>query len=105
MPTSETRILTIPVLETDRLTLRPHRLDDFQNCAALWADPIVTRFIGGKPLTEEEAWVRLLRYAGHWFLLGFGYWAIEEKASGKFLGEGGFQENHRDMRPCLKGIL
>jgi RimJ/RimL family protein N-acetyltransferase len=105
MPASETRIITIPVLETDRLTLRPHRLDDFPNCAALWADPIVTRFIGGKPLSEEESWVRLLRYVGHWFLLGFGYWAIEEKTSGKFLGEGGFQENQRDIAPSLKEML
>ena len=105
MPASETHILTIPILETDRLTLRPHRLDDFPNCSALWADPIVTKFIGGKPLTEEESWVRLLRYVGHWFLLGVGYWAIEEKASGKFLGEGGFQENWRDIAPSLKGML
>jgi RimJ/RimL family protein N-acetyltransferase len=95
----------IPILETDRLKLRPHRLDDFPNCAALWADPLVTKYIGGKPLTEEEAWVRLLRYVGHWSLMGFGYWAIEEKASGKFLGEGGFQENQRDIAPSLKGML
>ena len=105
MPAPETRTITIPILETDRLRLRPHRLDDFPNCSALWADPVVTRFIGGKSLTEEEAWVRLLRYVGHWSLMGFGYWAIEEKASGKFLAEGGFQENQRDIAPSLKGML
>jgi RimJ/RimL family protein N-acetyltransferase len=105
MPASEIRTRTIPILETDRLRLRPHRLDDFPNCSALWGDPVVTRFIGGKALTEEESWVRLLRYVGHWFLMGFGYWAIEEKASGKFLGEGGFQENQRDIAPSLKGML
>lgn len=105
MPASETRTLTIPVLETDRLTLRPHRLDDFPNCAAMWADANVTRFIGGKPLTEEESWVRLLRYVGHWFLLGFGYWVVEEKATGHFLGEVGFAENQRDIEPSLKGTL
>jgi RimJ/RimL family protein N-acetyltransferase len=97
--------VSIPILESDRLRLRPHRLDDFPNCSALWADPVVTRFIGGKPLTEEEAWVRLLRYVGHWSLMGFGYWAVEEKASGQFLGEGGFQENQRDIAPSLKGML
>ena len=97
--------MSIPILESDRLRLRPHRLDDFPNCSALWADPVVTRFIGGKPLTEEEAWVRLLRYVGHWSLMGFGYWAVEEKASGQFLGEGGFQENQRDIAPSLKGML
>jgi RimJ/RimL family protein N-acetyltransferase len=37
--------------------------------------------------------------------MGFGYWAVEEKASGQFLGEGGFQENQRDIAPSLKGML
>ena len=96
---------SVPAFETERLRLRGHRLTDFANCAALWADPTVTRFIGGKPLTEEEAWIRLLRYVGHWALLGFGYWAIEEKSSGTFLGEGGFHENQREIEPSLKGML
>jgi RimJ/RimL family protein N-acetyltransferase len=45
-----------PPLETARLELRAHRLDDFAACAAMWADPIVARYIGGKPLSEEETW-------------------------------------------------
>jgi len=102
---SNTHTVVVPILETERLRLRGHRLDDFSNCAALWGDPIVTRYIGRKPLTEEEAWVRLLRYVGHWALLAFGYWAIEEKSTGAFLGEAGFQENQRDIEPSLKGLL
>ena len=73
---------TIPVLETERLKLRGHRLDDFVHCAAMWADSEVTRYIGGKPFTEEESWTKFLRYAGHWTLLGFGYWVAEEKTTG-----------------------
>jgi len=96
--------VAVPILETPRLRLRAHRLDDFANCAALWGDPRVTQFIG-KRLTLEESWHRLLRYVGHWALLGFGYWAIEEKSTGAFLGEGGFQENHREIVPSLKGML
>jgi RimJ/RimL family protein N-acetyltransferase len=99
------RLLFVPTFETARLKFRSHGLDDLSNCTALWSDPIVTRFIGGKPLTEEEAWVRLLRYVGHWSLLGFGYWAVEEKSTGKFIGEVGFQENQRDLNPSLKGLL
>ena len=49
-----------PVLESARLKLRAHGLDDFAPCAAMWADPIVARYIGGKPLSEEEAWTKLL---------------------------------------------
>jgi RimJ/RimL family protein N-acetyltransferase len=97
--------VTAAILETERLKLRPHRLDDFAHCSAMWADPNVTRFIGGKPLSEEESWVRLLRYVGHWFLLGFGYWIVEEKATCNFLGEVGFAENQRDIEPSLKGTL
>ena len=94
----------VPVLETERLRLRGHRLDDFADCAAMWADPVVTRYIGGKPLTEEEAWTKFLRYAGHWSLLGFGYWVAEEKATGTFVGEIGFADYKREIEPPLKGV-
>ena len=66
--------------------------------------PQVTRFIGGRPSTQEEAWGRLLRYIGHWSLLGFGYWAVEEKATGRFIGETGFAEGKREIEPSLIGI-
>ena len=105
MPGSPNLALRVPVLETQRLKLRLHRLDDFPDCAKMWADPSVTRFIGGTPLTEEESWARLLRYVGHWCLLGFGNWVVEEKSSGDFLGEVGFAEQKRDIEPSLKGTL
>ena len=95
---------SIPVIETERLTLRSHRLDDFPDCAAMWMDPEVTRFIGGKPSTQEEVWARLLRYAGHWSLLGYGYWALEEKATGRFIGELGFADVRRSIEPSLREI-
>jgi RimJ/RimL family protein N-acetyltransferase len=94
----------IPVIETNRLILRGHRLDDFSDCVAMWSDPIVTRFIGGKPFSEEETWARLLRYAGHWSLMGFGYWAIEEKDTHSFVGELGFADFKRDIEPSIKGM-
>ena len=84
--------------------MRGHRLDDFVDCAAMWADPAVTRYIGGKPFSEEETWARILRYVGHWPLMGFGYWAIEEKESGGFIGELGFADFKRDIQPSLKGV-
>jgi RimJ/RimL family protein N-acetyltransferase len=96
--------MEVPVLQTKRLTMRGHRIDDFTDCAAMWADPVVTRYIGGKPLSEEEAWTRLLRYAGHWALMGFGYWAIEEKETGRFVGELGFADYKRDIEPSIKGV-
>ncbi|HEY8041563.1 MAG TPA: GNAT family N-acetyltransferase, partial [Polyangiaceae bacterium] len=76
---------TIATLDTGRLTLRGHGRDDLDDCAALWADPVVTRHIGGRPFTREEAWAKLLRYVGHWDLLGFGYWVVRERATGRFV--------------------
>ena len=98
-------LTTAPTLETARLRLRAHRPDDFAACRAIWSDPEVVRHIGGKPSTGEEAWRRLLTYAGLWSLLGFGYWAIEERASGQYIGDVGYAEFQRDIDPSLRGML
>ncbi len=93
----------LPVLESERLLLRPHRLEDLEDCVAMWSNPVVTRYIGGKPSTREETWSRLLRYAGHWALLGYGYWAIEERSFGRYIGEAGFADFKREITPPLNG--
>lgn len=92
---------TVPTLDTPRLHLRGHRLEDFAPSFAMWSDPHVARFIGGRPSTDDEVWARLLRYVGHWALLGFGYWVVEERTSGRFVGEVGFADFHRDLEPPL----
>jgi RimJ/RimL family protein N-acetyltransferase len=94
---------TAPSLATERLLFRAHRVEDFDDSKALWGDPIVTRHIGGRPFTSEEVWSRLLRYAGHWALLGFGYWVVVEKASNRFVGEVGFADYQRNIEPSFGG--
>lgn len=91
----------VPILETARLTLRGHRPDDLEASAAMWGDALVTRHIGGRTLAREEAWTKLLRYVGHWTLLGFGYWVVTETATGRFVGEVGFADFQRDIEPPL----
>jgi RimJ/RimL family protein N-acetyltransferase len=93
-----------PVLQTERLTLRGHRFDDIAHSAAMWADPIVVRYIGGTPSTEQQAWTRVMRYVGHWALMKFGYWAVEEKSSGTFVGEVGFADFRREIEPSIKDV-
>jgi RimJ/RimL family protein N-acetyltransferase len=88
-----------PVLETERLILRGHTKADFEACAALWGDPDVTRFIGGRPFGRDEVWARLLRYVGHWCEMGFGFWAVCEKDGGRFVGDLGFADFKRVMEP------
>lgn len=89
----------IPVLETERLVLRGHTLADFEPMAAMWADAGVTRFIGGKPSSREDSWGRLMRYLGHWALLNHGFWLIQDRATGAYLGDGGFGTFKREMVP------
>lgn len=93
-----------PAIETPRLRLRPHTPEDLEACAAMWGDPVVTRFIGGRPFTREEVWARILRYVGHWRWMNYGFWAVEEKDTGRFVGEAGFAEFHRQIQPSLKDI-
>jgi RimJ/RimL family protein N-acetyltransferase len=88
-------------LASDRLVLRPHALADVDECAAMWADAEVTKHIGGKPFTREETWARVLRYAGHWQLLGFGFFCVRERSSGKFVGDVGIADFHREISPAL----
>lgn len=95
--------MDVPVLETQRLRLRAHTVEDFPALAAVWAEAAVTRYIGGKPSTPTEAWARLLRYGGLWPLLGYGYWAVEEKMSGQFVGDVGFADFHRALEPAIHG--
>lgn len=94
----------VPVIETERTFLRAHRLDDFDSYVVMWADPAVTRFVGGKPRTREESWMRFLRHSGLWSLLGYGFWAIEDKATGRFIGEAGFHDLKRDIEPSIEGV-
>jgi len=96
--------MDVPVIETERLILRGHRLSDFDPLAAMWGDPVVTRFIGGKPSTRPESWGRLLIYGGHWNLLGFGYWAVELKDGARFVGDIGFANWQRDITPSLDNM-
>jgi RimJ/RimL family protein N-acetyltransferase len=82
-------------ITTDRLIMAPHDRSDFADLSAMWADPQVVRFLGGSPQSEEESWARLLRYAGSWALLGFGFWAVRARDGGGYLGDIGFLEGRR----------
>jgi RimJ/RimL family protein N-acetyltransferase len=95
----------IPILETSRLVLRAHRLDDFDAYAAMWSDPDVTRMVTpGRPLDRPEAWQRFMWFPGHWVFMGYGFWAVEEKATGALLGEVGFVDLKRDYDERLNGV-
>ncbi|MBS0409347.1 MAG: GNAT family N-acetyltransferase [Proteobacteria bacterium] len=88
----------VPILETERLVLRGHALADFDDLVSLWSDEAVVRHIGGRASTAEECWSRLHRYRGHWALMGHGFWAITEKAGGRYVGDLGLADFRRGIQ-------
>jgi RimJ/RimL family protein N-acetyltransferase len=83
----------IPTLTTERLRLRGIRGSDFEDYAALYADPEVVRFIGtGETWDRGRAWRHMAFAVGHWQLEGTGIWVAEAKSSGEFAGVVGFWE-------------
>jgi RimJ/RimL family protein N-acetyltransferase len=72
-------------IDTQRLILRPWRDTDFGNFARYYADADNARFVGGQK-SNEQAWRHLALQIGHWHLKGFGYWAVDEKATQTFVG-------------------
>jgi RimJ/RimL family protein N-acetyltransferase len=80
-----------PTLETPRLILRGWRAEDLAPYAAMMADPETARFITrkGLPYSESQTWGEMALLIGHWQLLGFGMFVVEERATGAFLGRVG----------------
>lgn len=95
---------THPILETERLVLRPYNVDDFDDCLAMWSDPAVVGSIPLPPSTQEDAWARTLRYVGHWHSFGYGFWAAREKSSGRFVGDIGLADFKRIISVDIAGV-
>jgi RimJ/RimL family protein N-acetyltransferase len=80
----------VPSLDTPRLRLRQFAEADLDDYAALCADAEVMRYLGDRgPLSREDAWRQLAMLVGHWALRGYGMWAVEELATGAFVGRVG----------------
>ena len=77
-----------PVIETDRLILRPPRSDDFEAWAAVARDEEVMRHLGGVK-SRHDAWNHFLAAVGAWHVLGFHAFSVIEKNSGRWVGRVG----------------
>jgi RimJ/RimL family protein N-acetyltransferase len=68
-------------VETERLLLRPLKVDDLPHLAPIWADPEVMRYIGAGETCDDERSRELLGHLiEHWDDHGFGLWAVVPKA-------------------------
>lgn len=79
--------ITIPTLETERLFLRAMREDDVAEEVAFFQTER-SRMVGG-PLPANQVWRAVAGMIGHWALRGYGFWALEEKATGRYMGRAG----------------
>ncbi len=80
--------MDIPTITTERLILRPFRNGDLDAHAAMNADPTVMQYIG-EVQDRAAAFRTMCAYMGHWYLRGYGPWAVEERATGAFVGRAG----------------
>lgn len=92
-----------PVLQTDRLMLRPHRPDDLDDCFAMMSDPQVMRHIKGPPPSREDIWNRIMRYSGVWHIFGLGMFAVFEAATQHYVGDVGFGHFGRGLGADFDG--
>jgi RimJ/RimL family protein N-acetyltransferase len=82
--------IIIPTLATQRLTLRAFTATDLDALAPIYADPVVSRYIGdGTPADRAATWRALAGMLGHWQLRGYGMWALIEQATGRLIGRAG----------------
>ena len=71
--------------ETKRLKLRGWQQADFEAYAGYYGDVRTAKFVGGL-MPRAKAWRHFAAVVGHWTLKGFGFWAVDEKATGDFVG-------------------
>ncbi|MDZ4317389.1 MAG: GNAT family N-acetyltransferase [Phenylobacterium sp.] len=77
--------MTGPVLETERLTLRPVALEDFPRWAEMMGDAEAAKFLGGAQ-PAATAWRGFMSMAGAWSLTGLSMFSVIERDSGLWLG-------------------
>ncbi|WP_037311251.1 GNAT family N-acetyltransferase [Ruegeria halocynthiae] len=77
----------IPRLETERLILRAPSEADLDAEAEFYASD-ASEFVGGRK-RRDETWRLIAMLLGHWTLRGYGFWGVEEKGTGTYVGRVG----------------
>ncbi|MCB5167348.1 GNAT family N-acetyltransferase [Streptomyces bambusae] len=78
-------------LHTDRLALRRWRDSDLAPWAAMNADPDVREHLGDL-LTREQSDASVARFQADFDRRGYGWWAVEVRATGEFIGFAGLDQ-------------
>ena len=81
---NSTYTVSVPHIPTERLLLRAYRREDFDAFADHLADPVSAAFL--TPADRGTAWRIFCSQAGLWLIHGAGWWAVEEKQTGRLVG-------------------
>ncbi|MEM8805855.1 MAG: GNAT family N-acetyltransferase [Cyanobacteria bacterium P01_G01_bin.38] len=92
-------------LETQRLMLRQFQEADWPDLHEYYSDAVATTYTVGREFSEGETWRTLCSMVGHWYVRGYGPYAVEEKATGKVLGPVGFWYPNDWPSPEIKWAL
>ena len=92
------------MIETPRLLLRPHRVDDLDGYAALLAEAEPATPYALPSFNREDAWARLLRFIGHRAVFNYGLFVAEERASGRIVAEVGIARFERAVDSRCEGM-
>ena len=92
-----------PRIETPRLVLRAVQAEDYDALVAIREKKEVGEFVGGVR-DARDTWFMMMRTAGMWPLLGYGYWTVDLKETGEVIGEVGFADFKRGIQPDISGI-
>lgn len=74
---------------TARLRLRPLRRDDLDALAEVYLHPLVMRWIGSHTREDVEREIALQLH--HQESLGWSFWAVEQRDTGRMIGDCGLQ--------------
>ncbi|MEU3919941.1 GNAT family N-acetyltransferase [Streptomyces sp. NPDC029004] len=86
----------MPELRTHRLLLRRWRESDLEPWAAMNADPEVREHLG-ELLTREQSDAAVAHMQAVFDGRGFGWWALEARETGEFIGRVGLDDVGEDM--------
>jgi RimJ/RimL family protein N-acetyltransferase len=89
-------------LLTPRLRLEPLNDGHLEGLFELNRDPIVMRYITGRPDTLDDSRAMIQRVQSRWAEFGYSWWAFIRQSDGLLIGSGCIQHLNRDPQGPLE---
>ena len=92
----KTYFQAMTILTTPRLRLEPFNDTHLEGLFTLNSDPLVMRYITGKPDTREEVVAGIARIKARWTSVGYSWWSFIELETNEIIGAGCIQHLEQD---------